>query len=158
MTNAPETPGSCNHHKQDLTAVDQYNRLGTPALDILSYADAKMAEAISLAASIIGIASTGVSVVTALTKFSISYKESDAKIQELAARVSLTASILQAIGDTVKDNEVGFKKEGFMVTWKEVLDACSTTYNKLNTAISKAKAEDIGRGNSKKSSTWNRLK
>jgi hypothetical protein len=117
------------------------------------------AEAIGLGASIIGIAGVGVSVVTALTKFSISYKESDNKIQELASRVSLTATILQAIGDTVKENEAGFKEEAFMITWKEVLDACAGIYGKLSVAISKAKGKDMARGNSKKRlSTWNRLK
>jgi hypothetical protein len=118
-----------------------------------------MAEAIGLAASIIGIASAGISVVTALTKFSISYKESDNKIQELAARVPLTATILQAIGDTVKENEAGFKKEAFMVTWKEVLDACDATYSKLDAAILKAKGKETEKRESKKkSSTWGKLK
>lgn len=124
-----------------------------------SYYNAKMAEAIGLGASIIGIAGAGVSVVTALTKFSISYKESDNKIQELAARVSLTASILQAIGDTVKENESGFKKEAFMVTWKEVLHACKENYGKLNIAISKANKHESRSGSSKKLvSNWGRLK
>lgn len=100
-----------------------------------------MAETIGLSASIIGIASAGISVVTALTKFGISYKESDSKIQELAARVSLTVTILKAIGDTVEGSEAGFKKEEFMVTWKDVLDACARNYEKLNDALSKAKLD-----------------
>jgi hypothetical protein len=86
-------------------------------------------------------------------------QESDNKIQELAARVSLTATILQAIGDAVKENEAGFKKEAFMVTWKEVLDACDATYGKLDAAILKAKGKETEKGKSKKkSSTWGKLK
>jgi Fungal N-terminal domain of STAND proteins len=111
-----------------------------------------MAEVIGLSASIIGIAGAGVSVVTALTKFGISYKESNDKINELAARVSLTATILQAIGDTVKENEDAFKREAFMVTWKEVLDFCAGNYAKIQAAISKA------RRSKSTLTTWYKLK
>ena len=117
-----------------------------------------MAEVIGLSASIIGIAGAGVSVVTALTKFGISYKDSNNKINELAARVSLTATILQAIGDTVKDNEDGFKREAFMVTWKEVLDSCAGNYENIQAAISKAKGREAVKGRPARFSTWSKLK
>jgi hypothetical protein len=83
-----------------------------------------VAEAIGLGASIIGIAGAGVPTVRALTKFRISYRGSDKKINELAARVSLTATILHSTGETVKENDRFFKNKEFLATWNEVLKAC----------------------------------
>jgi hypothetical protein len=98
-----------------------------------------MAEAIGLAASIVGIASAGVSVVSTLTKFGISFRGSNDKINSLAGRVSLTASILSDIATTVEQNTSGFKKEEFWRTWRKVLQSCEDSYGKLEKALLKAR-------------------
>lgn len=77
-----------------------------------------------IAASIIGIAGAGVSVVSALTKFSISIRGSSEKINALASRVSLTASILSDIATTIEGNEGGFRAKEFTGTWEGVLRGC----------------------------------
>lgn len=115
-----------------------------------------MAEALGLGASIVGIASTGVALVTALSKFSISYRGSNKKIDDLAARLSMTATILRAIGETVEANEGAFRKDAFKSTWNEVLMSCQLDYGKVNDAIFKAK----GKGNDTrlgKMSAWRKL-
>lgn len=109
-----------------------------------------MAEAIGLAASIVGIASAGVSVVSALTKFGISFRGSNDKINFLAGRVSLTASILSDIATTVEQNASGFKKVEFWKTWRKVLLSCEDSYGKLEKALLKAR-----RSGTSKSKTGN---
>jgi hypothetical protein len=118
-----------------------------------------MAEAIGLAASLVGVASVGVSVVSALTKFGISLRGSNDKINSLAGRVSLTASILSDIATTVEQNASGFKKEEFWRTWRKVLSSCEESYGRLEKALLKAR----GSGNAKEKggndgvSVWGKL-
>jgi len=96
-------------------------------------------EAVGLAASIIGIAGAGAKVATTLTKFSISVVGADKKLEEIAARASLSATILHAIGETVKENETLFKKAEFLATWREVLGAASGSYARLEAGLEKAR-------------------
>ena len=118
-----------------------------------------MAEAIGLAASIVGIASAGVSVVSTLTKFGISFRGSNDKIDSLAGRVSLTASILSVIATTVEQNASGFKKEEFWRTWRKVLSSCEESYGKLEKALLKARKSGTsrGKGGTDGVSVWGKL-
>jgi hypothetical protein len=105
-----------------------------------------MAEAVGLAASIVGVASAGVSVVSKLTKFGISFRGSNDKINSLAGRVSLTASILSDIATTVEQNASGFKREEFWKTWRRVFLLCEDSYGKLEKALLKARTSGRGKG------------
>jgi len=94
--------------------------------------------------------------VTTLTKFSISFAGSRSKIEALAGRASLTATILQAIADTVKENAHDFdlKREEFWKTWTKVLEACKDNYETLEKAVKRAKGKDkSGKGRE----VWDRL-
>jgi hypothetical protein len=118
-----------------------------------------MAEAIGLAASIVGIASAGVSVVSMLTKFGVSFRGSNDKINSLAGRVSLTASILSDIATTVEQNASGFKKEEFWKTWRKVLSLCEDSYGKLERALLKARRSGTSKenGGNYRVSVWGKL-
>ena len=118
-----------------------------------------MAEAIGLAASIVGIASAGVSVVSTLTKFGISFRGSNEKINSLASRVSLTASILSDIATTVEQNASGFKKEEFWMTWRKILLSCEESYGKLDRALLKARRLGASKGKNGNDgvSVWGKL-
>lgn len=118
-----------------------------------------MAEAIGLAASIVGIASAGVSVVSTLTKFGISFRGSNDKINSLAGRVSLTTSILSDIATTVEQNASGFKKEEFWKTWRKVLLSCEDSYEKLEKALLKARKSGTGKSKTGSDgvSVWGKL-
>jgi len=94
---------------------------------------------VELAAAIIGVAAAGAKIATALTKFSVSYLGADKKLGEIAARASHSATILQAIGDTVKENEILFKKAEFLSTWSDVLGADSSSYERLEAGLEKAR-------------------
>ena len=117
-----------------------------------------MAELIGLGASIIGIAGAGISTVTALTKFGISYRGSDKRIDELAARVSLTATILHSTGEMIEEHERFFKRKEFLSTWNEVLKSCEENYGKLNTALVKAKSAKKDGAKGSKIPVWFKLK
>ena len=119
----------------------------------------EMAEAIGLAASIVGIASAGVSVVSTLTKFGVSFRGSSDKINSLAGRVSLTASILSDIATTVEQNASGFRKEEFRRTWRKVLSLCEDSYGKLEKALLKARRSGTskGKGGNDGVSVWGKL-
>ena len=118
-----------------------------------------MAEAIGVAASLVGIVSAGVSVVSALTKSGISLRGSNDKINSLAGRVSLTVSILSDIATTVEQNASGFKKKEFWRTWRKVLSSCEESYGRLEKALLKARRS----GNAKEKggndgvSVWGKL-
>ena len=118
-----------------------------------------MAEAIGLAASIVGIASAGVSVVSTLTKFGISFRGSNDKISSLAGRVSLTASILSDIATTVEQNASGFKKEDFWKTWRKVLLTCENSYGKLDKALLRARRSGASKSKNDSDgiSVWGKL-
>ena len=88
-----------------------------------------------LAAAIIGVAAAGAKIATDLTKFSVSYLGADKKLGEIAARASHSATILQAIGNTVKENETLFKKAEFLSTWSDVLGAASSSYERLEAGL-----------------------
>lgn len=113
-----------------------------------------MAEAIGIVGSLVGIASAGVSVVSALTKFGISIRGSNEKISALAGRVSLTASILSDIGDTVKEHVSEFKDEEFQRTWAKVLTSCKESYKRLEKGLEKARRS---KGKSSDVSVWGKL-
>lgn len=111
-----------------------------------------------IAASIIGIAGAGVSVVSALTKFSISIRGSSEKINALASRVSLTASILSDIATTIEGNEGGFRAKEFTGTWEGVLRGCEASYEKIGMAVGKARRRGGGTSDGDgKVTVWGKL-
>ncbi|TAQ85425.1 hypothetical protein B7494_g6247 [Chlorociboria aeruginascens] len=119
-----------------------------------------MAEAIGLGASIVGIASAGISVVTALTIFGISFRKSRGKIDHLAGRVSLTATVLYAAAETIQENASGFKQAEFWKTWDKVLASCEETYDILAKAVKKARGSGASSAMVREkgsASTWRRL-
>jgi len=113
-----------------------------------------MAEVLGIVGSLAGIASAGVSVVSALTKFGISIRGSNEKINALAGRVSLTASILSDISATVKEHISGFKDEEFRATWSKVLASCEESYVRLEKGLDKARKS---KGKSLNLSAWGKL-
>lgn len=129
-----------------------------------------MAEAIGLGASIVGIASAGITAAAAIFSFATSYRGSSGKLEDLASRVSLSATILEQVGKTITENEHYFKRDEFDEKFGRVTQRCKLDYDALNRAISKSRsstghgepglAEDTTRLNettTKKMSPWKKL-
>jgi hypothetical protein len=102
--------------------------------------------AIGFGASILGIASAGISVATTLIRFSVSYSGSAEKIEDLSSRVSLTATILTTVGNTIENHKDYFKEDNFKEKFGRVTDRCKKDYGVLGQALNKAKGEvdDLG--------------
>src|SRR5947207_2106576 len=97
-----------------------------------------MAEALGIGASIISVATAGISVASSLVHFTISYRNSTKKLEALASRVTLSATILTEVGNTIKENEQYFKKNEFDKKFGSVLNRCNADYETLREAVSKA--------------------
>jgi hypothetical protein len=97
--------------------------------------------AIGFGAAILGIASAGISVATTLIRFSVSYSGSAEKIEDLSSRVSLTATILTTVGNTIENHKDYFKEDNFRDKFGRVTDRCKKDYGILGQALSKAKGE-----------------
>jgi hypothetical protein len=113
-------------------------------------------------ASVLGIASAGISVATTLTRFSISYNGSAEKIEDLSSRVSLTATILTTIGNTIENHKDYFKEDNFREKFGRVTDRCKKDYGILGQALNKAKGELDGLGSERerkvrKMTPWRKL-
>ena len=104
-----------------------------------------MAEVIGIVGSLAGIASAGVSVVSALTKFGISVRGSNEKICSLAGRVSLTASVLSDISATVKEHVSDFKDEEFRITWAKVMASGEESYGRVEKGLLIARNSSRGK-------------
>jgi hypothetical protein len=97
--------------------------------------------AIGFGASVLGIASAGISVATTLIRFSVSYSGSAEKIEDLSSRVSLTATILTTVGNTIETHKIYFKEDNFKGVWGRVINRCQTDYGNLEQALTKARSE-----------------
>lgn len=106
--------------------------------------------AIGFGASVLGIAGAGISVATTLIRFSVSYKGSTQKIEDLSSRVSLTATILTTVGNTIESHKDYFKEDNFRDKFGRVTDRCKKDYEALGKALHKAKSE----ANEVGSETW----
>lgn len=120
--------------------------------------------AIGFAGSILGIASTGISVATTLIRFSVSYRGASEEIEDLSSRVSLTATILTTVGNTIENNKDYFKEDNFREKFGRVTDRCEKDYGTLMVALSKAKSnvEVVGLGpqrerDVRKMTAWRKL-
>lgn len=101
-----------------------------------------MAEAIGLGASILGIAAFGATVVTTLRKFGGSYTTADEKLAVLSANVSLTASILTELGNTIKEYEKDLHLTAH--NFVRVKAACERDFQRLHSALRRAKKGEDG--------------
>jgi hypothetical protein len=97
--------------------------------------------AIGFGASVLGIAGAGISVATTLIRFSMSYKGSAEKIENLSSRVSLTATILTTVGNTIENHKDYFKEDNFKDEFGQVTERCKKDYETLRQALQKAKSE-----------------
>jgi hypothetical protein len=104
--------------------------------------------AIGFGASVLGIASAGIAVATTLIRFSTSYSGSSEKIEDLSSRVSLTATILTTVGNTIDNHKDYFKQDNFREKFGRVTDRCKKDYSVLDAALhrAKGKVEDVGLG------------
>ena len=117
---------------------------------------------IGLSASVLGIASAGISVATTLIRFSLSYKGSVKKIEDLSLRVSLTATILTTVGKAIESHKDFFKEDDFKEKFGLVIDRCKKDYGTLSVALDQARsaAYDVGSGRGglvKKMTPWKKL-
>src|SRR6266498_978926 len=99
-----------------------------------------MAEAFSLASSILGVAELGLSLTKSLYRFTGAYRGADTKAEEIEGRVSITASILTELGDIVENNQQYFKRNPTGALEAPV-SSCKRDYTKLKDAIHEAKRE-----------------
>ncbi|KAH9204393.1 hypothetical protein DL95DRAFT_398565 [Leptodontidium sp. 2 PMI_412] len=95
--------------------------------------------AIGFGASVLGIASAGISVATTLIRFSVSYSGSAEKIEDLSSRVSLTATILTTVGNTIENHKDYFKEDNFREKFGRVTERCKKDYGVIRQALSKAR-------------------
>jgi hypothetical protein len=77
-------------------------------------------------------ANTGLAAVAALSSFS-----SDRRIKDLAATMSLSASLLSEIGRTVDGNE-GYFKSDFVLRFEKLIDKCKKKYEMVLAGLEKA--------------------
>src|SRR5271168_5371554 len=101
---------------------------------------------IGFGASILGIAGAGISVATTLIRFSVSYRGSVERIEDLSSRVSVTATILTTVGNTIENHKDYFKEDNFREKFGQVTDRCEKDYGIIGAALNKAKSEveDVG--------------
>jgi hypothetical protein len=99
-----------------------------------------MAEAIGLAASLLGIAGVGVSIVTTLSKFKDLYLHHDVHIDSLSVKVSITSSILTQLGNVVQPYEKEFHilEDNF----QKVKQSCGKDFETLRMALRMMKPDD----------------
>jgi hypothetical protein len=114
-----------------------------------------MAEAIGLAASILQVAVFGASVVTTLRTLSSSYSSAEQKVKDLSSDISLTASILTSLGNTIQEYEydLHFKEHQF----RPAKEACERNFQRLRKALKEAKRSDDRGGKAKSLTAWDKL-
>ncbi|TVY75982.1 hypothetical protein LSUE1_G005074 [Lachnellula suecica] len=123
-----------------------------------------MAEAIGLGASILQIAVFGASVVTTLRTLSTAYSSAEQKVKDFSSDISLTASILASLGNTVQgyEDELHFKEDNF----RPAKEACERNFTRLRIALKEAKKNDdgkddknrkAGKGKEKSLGVWDKL-
>ena len=103
------------------------------------------------------VASGGSAAVIALAKFGLGCREEDERIDALASKVSLSATILYAIAEKVEEQRDGFKKEEFWRVWRDVLQACNEAYSRVREAVKQAKHGRHQSGSTGNVSEWEQL-
>ncbi len=98
-----------------------------------------MADPLSVAASVVGIAAFGIQIVKTLTTFINVYRSAEQRIQNLTADIALTSSILKEIGETIDtyEKECRLTVENFIAT----RDTCQRNFNVLIVALKVVKKE-----------------
>jgi hypothetical protein len=100
-----------------------------------------MGDPLSFAASLLGIASFGISMVTTLSTFTLSYTSASKKILSLSADISVTSSILTSLGNTIQEYEAEFHFK--IDNFENAKAACERNFNNLGKAIKAVKRDKI---------------
>lgn len=100
-----------------------------------------MAEAVGLAASILGIAGAGISITTTLYRFNKSYQGVDRKVESIATTVSVTASILTELGNATKEHPEDLQKLNRWALFSDTIAACKKDFEIIEVAIGKARKD-----------------
>ena len=100
-------------------------------------------DGVSVAASIIGIATAGVQISIKLINFSNQVGTAPERIRYIGTDVSLTAGVLQQLGDLMKqkpgDNEtLTIFSEGGLVTTRSSATTCESIFKALDDTLKKA--------------------
>jgi hypothetical protein len=96
--------------------------------------------AVGFGASVLGIAGAGIAVATTLIQFSASYKGSTQKIEDLFSRVSLTATILTTVGNTIEIHKDYFKEDNFREKFGRVTERCKRDCSRRSPSQSEGKS------------------
>jgi len=101
-----------------------------------------MAEVFGLAAIIIGVAATGISVAQTLVTFTSSYGGVGTKINEIVEGLYDTSSTLQRLGRIVEDhNEYERDGKGDLA---RAMSSCKNTSDRVSQALGQAESEPSG--------------
>lgn len=100
-----------------------------------------MTEAVSLAASILGIAGAGTSITKALYRFTKSYQGVDRKVESIATTVSVTASILAELGNATKEHPGDLQKLDRWALFSDTIAACKNDFEIIEVAIGQARKD-----------------
>lgn len=98
-----------------------------------------MAEAFALAATIIGVAGTGISVAQTLVTFASSYGGAETKIGEIVDGLFVTSSTLQRLGRIVEDHKE-YERDG-KGDLARAISSCENTSQRVSLALGLAKLE-----------------
>jgi hypothetical protein len=100
-----------------------------------------MGDPLSFAASLLGIASFGISMVTTLSTFTLSYTSASEKISSLSADISITSSILTSLGYTIQEYEAEFHFK--IDNFENAKAACEKNFTNLGETIKAVKRDKI---------------
>lgn len=101
-----------------------------------------MADPLSVAASVIGIAAFGIKIVTTINTFTHVYRGAESRITTLAADVALTSSILKSIGETIDaHHQTSHLAVGNFIA---VRDTCQRDFDALSKALRIVKKDAAG--------------
>ncbi|KAF2103729.1 hypothetical protein NA57DRAFT_69939 [Rhizodiscina lignyota] len=101
-----------------------------------------MAEAaVGFAASIAGLASFGIQIVTTLNTFSTTFAKAEQHVKDISASVALTSSILDSIGKMITEYEAqfGLTVENFIAA----KDLCERNFQTLWVALRQVKKSEV---------------
>ncbi|MCJ1463974.1 hypothetical protein MMC07_002584 [Pseudocyphellaria aurata] len=101
-----------------------------------------MAEAVGLAASILGIAGAGISITTTLYRFTKSYQSTDHKVESIVTTVSVTSSILTELGNATKEHPEDLQKLNRWALFSDTIAACKRDFEIIEAAIGNARKAD----------------
>ena len=98
-----------------------------------------MAEAFALAATIIGVAATGISVAETLVTFASSYGGAGTKIDEIIDGLYITSSTLRRLGRIVEDHKE-YERDG-KGDLAHAISSCNNTSKRVSLALDQAELE-----------------